>query len=49
MLATINNCTKEYLCLVADTSLSGLRMARELGALMRIYGNPSYIVSDNGT
>ncbi|PCD75521.1 integrase core domain-containing protein, partial [Pseudothioclava arenosa] len=33
----------------ADTSLSGARVARELSALIRIYGKPGCIVSDNGT
>lgn len=39
----------ENLCLVADTSLSGARVARELDALVRLYGKPASIVSDNGT
>ena len=34
---------------VADTSISGVRVARELDALGRIYGKPASIVSDNGT
>ncbi|MCB1337803.1 MAG: IS3 family transposase [Maritimibacter sp.] len=34
---------------IADTSISGLRVARELDALVRIYGRPGCIVSDNGT
>lgn len=45
----IDDCTRENLCLVADTSLSGDRVARELDALVRIYGKPGCIVSDNGT
>ena len=47
--AVIDDCTRECLCLVADTSLSGARVARELGALIRICGKPGSIVSDNGT
>jgi len=35
--------------LVADTSISGARVARELDALVRLYGKPAAIVSDNGT
>jgi putative transposase len=35
--------------LIADTSISGARVARELDALVRIYGKPACIVSDNGT
>ena len=47
ILAVIDDCTRECLCLVADTSLSGARVARELSALIRIYGKPGCIVSDN--
>ncbi len=47
VLAVIDDCTRECLCLVADTSLSGARVARELSALIRIYGQPGCIVSDN--
>jgi putative transposase len=32
---------------MADTSISGARVARELDALVRIYGRPASIVSDN--
>ncbi len=49
ILAVIDDCTRECLCLVADTSLSGARVARELIALIRVYGKPGCIVSDNGT
>ena len=34
---------------LADTSLSGLRVTRELDAVMVVRGKPSTIVSDNGT
>ena len=34
---------------MADTSISGARVARELDALVRVYGKPASIVSDNGT
>lgn len=49
VLAVIDDCTRENLALIADTSLSGARVARELTALIRIYGQPGCIVSDNGT
>tara|TARA_B100002051_G_C16647321_1_gene591958 strand:+ start:373 stop:1068 length:696 start_codon:yes stop_codon:yes gene_type:complete len=49
ILAVIDDCCRENLCLVADTSISGTRVARELDALVRIYGKPACIVSDNGT
>lgn len=47
-LAVVDDCTRECLALVADTSLSGVRVARELDRIMRLYGKPSCIVSDNG-
>jgi len=47
MLAGNDDCCRENLCLVADTSISGARVARELDALVRIYGKPACIVSDN--
>ena len=42
-------CTCECLALVADTSLSGLRMARKFSHLITQRGKPKMIVSDNGT
>lgn len=49
VLAVVDDFSRECLALVADTSLSGLRVTRELDALMAIRGKPSAIVSDNGT
>ena len=49
ILVVNDDCCRENLCLMADTSISGLRVARELDALLRIYGKPASIVSDNGT
>ena len=34
---------------MADTSISGARAARDLDALVRVYGRPASIVSNNGT
>lgn len=48
ILAVNDDCCRENLCLIADTSISGARVARELDALVRIYGEPACIVSDNG-
>ena len=48
-LAVNDHCCRENLGLVADTGISGARVARELDALVRIYGKPACIVSDNGT
>ena len=44
-----DDCSRENLGLIADTSISGARVARELDALVRLYGKPKSIVSDNGT
>ena len=49
ILTGIDNCTRECLALVADTSLSGRRVARELDAIIAQRGRPDTIVSDNGT
>ncbi len=49
ILVVNDDCCRENLCLVADTSISGARVARELDALIRVYGKPISIVSDNGT
>lgn len=48
-LAVIDNCCRDNLFLIADTSLSGARVARELDALIRIYGKPAFIVCENRT
>ena len=49
ILAVVDDFTRECLCLVADTSLSGARVARELDTLVGSRGRPQTIVSDNGT
>ncbi|WP_209490551.1 IS3 family transposase [Xanthobacter flavus] len=49
MLAIVDDCTRECLALVADTSLSGVRVARELDRLLAERGRPKMIVSDNGS
>ncbi len=49
ILTVIDNCTRECLALVADTSLSGRRVARELDLIIGQRGRPDMIVSDNGT
>jgi putative transposase len=48
ILAIVDDCARERLALVADSSLSGLRVARELDAIIRQRGRPEMIVSDNG-
>ena len=47
VLTVVDDCTRECLALVADTSLSGLRVARELETLIATRGMPGMIVSDN--
>jgi putative transposase len=49
MLAVVDDFTRECLSLVADTSLSGVRVGRELDAVIARRGRPQTIVSDNGT
>jgi len=49
ILAVVDDCTRECLALVADTSISGIRVARELDRIIAVRGRPKTIVSDNGT
>jgi putative transposase len=49
ILAVYDVCTRECLATVADTSLSGKRVARELDRIIAWRGPPKTIVSDNGT
>jgi putative transposase len=49
ILVVVDDCTRECLALVPDTSISGTRVARELDRLLVAYGKPETIVSDNGT
>lgn len=49
VLAVVDDYSRECLALVADTSLSGLRVTRELDDLIRQRGKPVTVVSDNGT
>lgn len=49
VLAVVDDFTRECLTLIADTSLSGTRVARELDAIIARRRRPTTIVSDNGT
>lgn len=49
VLCIVDDFTRECLGLVADTSLSGRRVARELDRLITERGKPALVVSDNGT
>ena len=49
ILTVVDNFTRECLALIADTSLSGARVCRELDAIIARRGKPRLCVSDNGT
>ena len=49
ILGVVDDCTRESIGLVADTSIGGARVTRELDAMIRVYGKPGCIVSDHGT
>ncbi|GAA4496238.1 hypothetical protein GCM10023158_17210 [Gluconacetobacter tumulicola] len=49
VLTVVDDYTRECLALVADTSLSGERLGRELDRIVEIRGFPLMIVSNNGT
>lgn len=49
VLAVVDDYSRECLALMADTSLSGHRVTRELDELIKQRGKPNTIVSDNGT
>jgi putative transposase len=49
ILCVVDDYTRECIGLVADTSLSGVRVARELDAIVGRRGRPLTVVSDNGT
>ena len=45
-LTVVDNCTRDCLALVADTSPSGARVARELATIIERRGKPMMIISD---
>ena len=49
VLNVVDDVTRECLLAVADTSISGKRVVRELADLVAMRGRPGMIVSDNGT
>lgn len=49
VLVVVDDFTRECLALAVDTSLSGMRVARELDAIVGTQVGPLMIVSDNGT
>ena len=48
ILAVVGDLTRECLTLIADTSLSGLRVG-DLDAILARRGRPAACLSDNGT
>jgi len=49
ILCVIDDFSRECLAAVVDTSLSGIRVARELDRIAEMRGFPCMVVSDNGT
>jgi transposase InsO family protein len=49
LLNALDDVTKECLAAIADTSISGRRVARELDVVIARRGKPGLIVSDHGT
>ena len=49
ILAVVDDFSRKNLVLVADTSLSGHRVVRELDRIITERGAPKTVVSDNGT
>ena len=47
VLNVVDDVTKECLAAIADVSLSGRRVARELDQIIAVRGRPTMIVSDN--
>ena len=49
VFAAVDDFTRECLALVVDTSISGIRVARELDRIVERRGRPCMVVSDIGT
>jgi len=49
ILAVNDDFYRENLSLMADTSISGARIARDMNGLVQVYGKPVIIASDSGT
>ena len=49
LVVVVDDFTRECLALVVDTSLSGMRVARELDSIVETRGRPLMIVTDHGT
>lgn len=49
ILTVVDDFTREHVALIADTSLSGARVFRDLSTAMAARGRPNTIFSNNGT
>jgi transposase InsO family protein len=49
IIVVVEDCARGCLALIADTSISGIRVDRELDRLIGERGKPKMIMSDNGT
>jgi putative transposase len=49
IFSVVDDSTRESIGLIADTSISGHRVARELDAMIRACGKPDCTISDHGT
>src|SRR5205085_4291244 len=49
ILNVVDDVTRECLGAIADVSISGVRVARELQTIIQTRGKPKMIASDNGT
>lgn len=49
ILTVVDDCTRQCLALMADTSLSGAQGARELERLVAGRGKPRMVVTNNGS
>ena len=49
VLCVIDDFSRECLATIVDTSISGVRVARELDRIAESRGYPCMVVSDNGT
>lgn len=49
ILCVIGDFSRECLAAVVDTSLSGIRVARESDWIAKVRGHPCMVVSDNNT
>jgi putative transposase len=49
LMTIVDDCTRESLKIIAERSITGVRVTQELGELIKSRGKPEEILSDNGT